>query len=1000
MADATTQNRDLMREIEGLLNSNSLRENLALLFIDLLHWAAPQAVLQPLQVGVPVKRTLTLIPIAQLGQVPVYRHDWEGDKPPTLTQRRAVQRALKPVAVEHLICYVTADGQQASFVWARPRQSDRGKAQKIELRNLPYEVGSPARTTIERLAKLAFAYDDFDVFGELQIGTVTDKLNAAFDVEAVTRHFFGSYREAFEEVERQITGITGDALRLFTQKLFNRLMFIVFLERKRWLSFQRRRDYLWALWQDHQAERASDPTLDFYYSRLHPLFFAGLNTQHEVNLMRINRGGFLATRIGHVPYLNGGLFEQTEDDRDSGIIVPDEALGLAINELFYRFNFTVTESTPLDIEVAIDPEMLGKIFEELVTGRHETGSYYTPKPVVAFMGREALKGYLQSACLQESSKALTAFVDEHDPAGLVNPEAVLDALKTVKVCDPACGSGAYLLGLLHELLDLRFCLFATRGLDPLTAYQRKLEIIQNNLYGVDLDPFAVNIARLRLWLSLVVDFEDGTPPPLPNLDFKIEVGDSLTAPDPSGGLQPHLFRHKQIEDYFRLKADYLMAHGSEKLTLRTQIEALRAEIAAWARPGGGDGGLDWAVEFAEVFAEGGFDVVLTNPPYVNMVAMEASSLHDRDALRARYRTARGGFDLFVPFMERGVQLLSDNGFLVYITPNKLLSAKYATQLRRYFAERMVLLSLTDLSHIPVFGAAVYPFITVAQKRQIDAADTLVNIYAAQSASRDEANLITYQHSTPIALTSITERSLWSPLVHPEVERMVPALLSQYHMRDIAIVSGAATVSEAYDWKEAVINDGSSLLRTQPGRYAKFIVSGNIRRYFHTWNHKKVRYIKTSYHQPMLETSHPAISVRRRSQIRGNKVIVSGMSKRPTAIWDKEGIAAGKSTVLIIPREVSGAYIAALVNSTVMKDLYDMLFGSLSLSGGYLRFGPPQIRALPVPDATPAQQAEIVALVDQILALYEQHGYPLPSEAAARIAELEQEIDERVAALYS
>ena len=344
MGNAPHSDQHLLGSIQQLLNSPRLRENLEALFAEVLRWGNPQAQPQSVQVGVPVKRTLTLIPIAQLGALHVYRLDWDRDKPPTLTERRAVNRALKPVAVEHLICYVTADGQQASLVWARPRQDDRRKAQEIELRNLPHEVGSPARTTIERLAELAFAYDDFDVFGEPEVGAVTDKLNAAFDVEAVTREFFRCYREVFQQVERQITGITGDALRLFTQKLFNRLMFIVFLERKRWLSFRGRRDYLRALWQDHQAERASDPTLDFYYGRLHPLFLAGLNTQHEVDLMRINRGGFLATRIGQVPYLNGGLFEHTEDDRDSGITVPDEALGFAINELFYRLaiNYPIT----------------------------------------------------------------------------------------------------------------------------------------------------------------------------------------------------------------------------------------------------------------------------------------------------------------------------------------------------------------------------------------------------------------------------------------------------------------------------------------------------------------------------------------------------------------------------------------------------------------------------------------------------------------------------------
>src|SRR5262249_2489291 len=147
-----------------------------------------------------------------------------------------------------------------------------------------------------------------------------------------------------------------------------------------------------------------------------------------------------------------------------------------------------------------------------------------------FMCREALKHYLMPTVRDES--AVARFVDEGDPTKLPDPEAVLNALRRVKVCDPACGSGAYLLGMMQELLRLREALFVARHLDDATVYNRKLEIIQNNLYGVDNDLFAVSIAKLRLWLSLAVDFEGAKPPPLPNLDFKIECGDSLTGPNP------------------------------------------------------------------------------------------------------------------------------------------------------------------------------------------------------------------------------------------------------------------------------------------------------------------------------------------------------------------------------------------------------------------------------------------------------------------------------------
>jgi len=200
--------------------------------------------------------------------------------------------------------------------------------------------------------------------------------------------------------------------------------------------------------------------------------------------------------------------------------------------------------------------MLGRIFEELVTGRHETGSYYTPKPIVSFMCREALKGYLATHAPAESKAAIERFVEKHEPDDVRNAGAVLDALRKVRVCDPACGSGAYLLGMLHELLDLRTALFHSRKLDTKSVYDRKLEIIQTNVYGVDVDPFAVNIARLRLWLSLAVDFEGPKPEPLPNLDYKVEVGDSVAAPSPAGGGNAGL-RQTLVEGFLVAKAEFL-----------------------------------------------------------------------------------------------------------------------------------------------------------------------------------------------------------------------------------------------------------------------------------------------------------------------------------------------------------------------------------------------------------------------------------------------------------
>ena len=366
------------------------------------------------------------------------------------------------------------------------------------------------------------------------------------------------------------------------------------------------------------------------------------------------------------------------------------------------------ESTPFDIEVAVDPEMLGKVFEELVTGRHDTGSYYTPRPVVSFMCREALKGYLEGCGTGIAAEEIARFVDERDTSGvgLASAPKVAEALEDVTVVDPACGSGAYLLGMMQELVDLRTALFNV-GVDARSLYELKLHIIQRNLYGVDIDEFAVNIAMLRMWLSLVIEYEGEEPEPLPNLDFKVVQGDSLLGPDPSPDNYADLFRHRahsvaaQLVD---LKASHMEA-TTGKATLRGEIERvqddLREALAATPAPAGA---VDWRIKFVEVFDSGGFDVALANPPYIHL------RWHG-DRMRELYRKA--GFvsyarmgDIYQLFYERGCQLLkTSGGLLAYITSNSWLRAEYGKRLRRFFSEGHIPLRLLELGK-DVFESAI------------------------------------------------------------------------------------------------------------------------------------------------------------------------------------------------------------------------------------------------------------------------------------------------------
>lgn len=562
----------------------------------------------------------------------------------------------------------------------------------------------PSRTAYENLCYLD--WPDEETTPEQWVS----KWSEAFDVEKVTKKFYDDYERVFTNLQNQLALSEDEDKKMFAQLLMNRLMFLRFVEIKGWLRFrdtqQGPQNYLKELFQAGPVRNSS-----WYNSRLKVLFFEGMaipNHQRE-------------EIIGQVPYLNGGLFEKTPLD-EQVTDIPYEAFEQILGEhgLFYRYNFTIEESTPLDIDVAVDPETLGKVFEKLVIERREKGSYYTPRTVVSFMCREALKGYLSSE--------YASLVDENSTVGITINEAkdLLRRLDIVKVVDPACGSGAYLLGMLHELYSLT-SLLDTRAetQSPRNAYRRKLSIIQNNLYGVDIDDFAINIARLRLWLSLAVEYEGDIPEPLPNLDFKIETGDSLTAPDPSGDIDPGLHR-ELMRRYVGLRGEYLTAAtGKEKRLKLEEIQQLKQNVTDWVHAGGPVSGFDWQVEFLEVFLEGGFDIVIANPPYGGKgeakVPQEVRDAYFNQRIDAERGQARDPYGIFIA---RGLQLLQAGGILSYVVSDTWRTIKTHGPLRKRLLETTTVLHVLDLPSW-IFDATVNTGIVTLKKVQPEDAHTLI-----------------------------------------------------------------------------------------------------------------------------------------------------------------------------------------------------------------------------------------------------------------------------------
>ncbi len=585
--------------------------------------------------------------------------------------KREVQEAARLVGENQsdglLLVFTNRKCEQLHFVY--PSFEGRQPA----LRRMVVEKSLPRRTLVQQISNIWANWQDS--------GDIRAELDAAFDVEAVTTRFFAEYKRIFDAAMEKISGFGNDEeglerKNLYVLTLFNRLMFVYFISRKGWLNFDGDNDYLKAVWESYESEKSDD---GFYESRLKPLFFDGLNKIME------ERDDESISKIDDVPFFNGGLFHETDLDRRPGVGVPDDAVLPLMTEVFDRFNFTVLESTEFDVEVAVDPEMLGMVFEELVTARHDSGAYYTPRPVVRFMCREALKGYLSARVGAADDAVIARFVDERSTKGIrINAaQQIAASLDLVKVVDPACGSGAYLLGMMHELVELHTALFNV-GVTSKSIYELKLKIIRENLYGADSDDFATNIAMLRLWLSLAIDYDGPVPQPLPNLDFKIVHGDSLLAPNPStdtyGELSSHRVRELRLDG---LKADFMDAHDpNDKECVRTQIEAaedqIRVQFGETAAP---VEAVDWRITFAEVFAgQRGFDVVVANPPYVRQEKIGST----KPALRQLYPgSTNARSDLYCYFYDRALQLLRTGGVQVFVCSNSWLDVGYGAKLQEH-----------------------------------------------------------------------------------------------------------------------------------------------------------------------------------------------------------------------------------------------------------------------------------------------------------------------------
>jgi len=617
-------------------------------------------------------------------------------------------------------------------------------------------------------------------------GRLAERIDKAFRVKPVTEQFYEDYKNAFDTLYDELiaTELEIEEAHRYAHLTLNRLMFFYYLQKKGWLAG--RKDFV--RWFHDQYE-ASDESERFHEKWLSTLFFEGMN-QPAGSAIEADLPDNVENTVAELPEMNGGLFQPTDED-ETEIFLSDSSLNSVIRGFLDQYNFTVTEESPYDIDVAVDPAMLGKIYESLIAEqeRGEAGIFYTPRVEVDLMCRMALYEQFCEHANEldaEGKKRIAEFIftepQDWDAEGTGETEKLENILHELRIVDPACGSGAFLVGMKQVLTELY------RKIGTIPNYQLKEQIINENLYGVDIKDWAVRVAEFRLWLSLV-EGEEEIPdqrPVLPNFSFKLKVGDSLVQKldgefvsldaltrrldGDTGDLLAALkelkrehfegeadrkeeIEEKQVE-LLRHHIDGLIDNLSQDSSQQTlfgetkddeidkdtkeRIEELEQTRAAIDEAGDASFFM-WDIDFSDVMVEGGFDVVIGNPPYVRQREIIDQSIHpdrleqmDSDevkTLKSQYKDDLVRYveetfeispykrsDLYVYFFFKGLDVLQDGGSLVYITSNSWLDVNYGQRLQEGLLKFSNIKCILDNRASPIFDEAdVNTVITSAQR---------------------------------------------------------------------------------------------------------------------------------------------------------------------------------------------------------------------------------------------------------------------------------------------
>jgi hypothetical protein len=931
-----------------------------------------------------------------------------------------------------------SDNYRLSYLTITLDQNDRNKVIKkySNARRYSFYLGGDAKTGTpkQQLIKKGRVKD-------------ADDLLSRFSVEVVNKQFYLEVAKFFDElvsVEKNnliLPGVSQEDQNIrksFAVRLIGRIMFCWFLKQKKSDNGQLIPDEL----------LSSDVVgVNYYHETIEPLFFGVLNTAIDARDIR-------SDLFDKVPYLNGGLFNPQSDDYyelDRGTFASKHLDSLTVDDSWFRgffelletYNFTIDENTVFDQELSVDPEMLGRIFENLLaeinpeTGsseRKRTGSFYTPRQIVEYMVDQSLIEYLQTKTNIDRNKieSLVSYdlTDDIDfPLTNDEKELVVNAIDSLKLLDPACGSGAYPIGALQKIVyilqavdpkcDLWLKLklknipdlykqkiinyFAENSSD----YIRKLDVIKNSIFGVDIQPIAVDVSRLRCFLTLVVESEikddkiNRGIEPLPNLDFKFVCANTLIGlpkVENTGGLFED---HSGIEELAGIMSEYFSCNSQRKNEIRlrfinTQKEILNRTLSQF---GNITGELTLKLTLWDPFnnksnswfdpewmfgLEGDFDIVIGNPPYIFSRNSKSKGLTktDKDNFYKNFKLAKYQINLYSLFIEKGTNFLKEGGVLSFIVPNNWMTITSNKDLREYILGQSNIIIVNFYAKV-FSSASVDSSIIIYTKSNVNHEVSLYEYDEYELLNlvkKTDSSYFLNKKDVVINITALKNSALGGLIEKIEAAGLELKFVANVKAGLKAYETGKGLPMQTEEMKKARVYHSHE---QHDQTYLTYLSGRDVQRYALGWSGEYLKY--------GINLAAP----RNFDLFTGPRILVRQIPSQPpysiNACYTDKVILNDLNSMNIVEIKESPLFVLGVLNSRLITFWFIHKFGKLQ-RGIFPQFKINELECFPIPKAKDEEKSKISDLVSKILNQKENNP-DINNE------NIDREIDEMIYDLY-